>query len=52
VVFHSSAADLKRQHAQAPFPIIPDPTRSDYRAFGIGKSLRAIRNLRAMAAML
>src|SRR5688572_3575223 len=52
VVFHSSAADLKRQHAEAPFPIIPDPTQSKYRAFGVGKSPRAILNPRAMAAML
>jgi AhpC/TSA antioxidant enzyme len=42
IVFHSSAADLQRYQPDLPFPIVPDPDRELYRAFGAERSRSAV----------
>lgn len=39
VFFHSSADELRKHHADLPFPAVPDPTKKHYRAFGVETSL-------------
>jgi hypothetical protein len=42
IVFHSSAAELERYQPDLPFPIVPDPDRELYRAFGAERSISAV----------
>jgi hypothetical protein len=42
IVFHSSASELKQYQPDLPFPIVPDPDRKLYRAFGAERSLGAV----------
>jgi hypothetical protein len=42
IVFHSSAAELQRYQPDLPFPIVPDPDRELYRAFGAERSMSAV----------
>jgi hypothetical protein len=51
VVFHSSAAELRRYAPQVPFPLIGDPQRRLYRDFGVESSPRALLNPRAWGAV-
>ena len=48
--FHSSAESLRPYHAELPFPVVPDPERRWYRAFGVERSLRSVLDPRAWAA--
>ena len=50
--FHSSAESLRPYHADLPFPVIPDPERTWYRAFGVDRSLRSVLDPRAWGAMM
>lgn len=49
-VFHSSAADLLAQHAQAPFALIADPEKSLYRQFGVEAGWRSVLDPRSWRA--
>jgi peroxiredoxin len=42
VVFHSSAADLRKYEADLPFATIADPDKHLYREFGVERSVRAV----------
>jgi hypothetical protein len=42
VVFHSSAEELRKVHAEVPFHVVPDPTRALYSALGVSASRRAV----------
>jgi hypothetical protein len=42
IVFHSSASELERYQPELPFPIVPDPGRQLYRAFGVERSISAV----------
>jgi hypothetical protein len=42
IVFHSSAAEVERYQPDLPFPIVPDPDRELYRAFGAERSISAV----------
>lgn len=42
IVFHSSASELERHQPELPFPIVPDPDRELYRAFGVERSMSAL----------
>jgi len=46
-VFHSSAADLLAQHAQAPFALIADPRKALYRQFGVEAGWRSVLDPRS-----
>jgi hypothetical protein len=46
IVFHSSAAELQRYQPDLPFPIVPDPDRELYRAFGAERSVGAVLSRR------
>lgn len=48
--FHSSAESLRPYHADLPFPVVPDPGRIWYRAFGVERSLRSLLDPRAWGA--
>lgn len=50
-VFHSSAGALRRHGIRLPFAVIADPEEALYRAFGVRKSLRAVLDPRAWAAI-
>lgn len=51
-VFHSSAAELRRVHAELPFDVVPDPTRKLYDAFGCTTSPLALLHPRGMLAVV
>lgn len=51
-VFHSSAAELARVHADLPFAIVPDPERRLYAELGVDTSPWAVLAPRAWAAAL
>lgn len=42
VVFHSTAADLRRYEADLPFAVIGDPAKELYRAFGVESAPRSL----------
>lgn len=42
VVFHSSAAELRKYTADLPLDVIADPDRALYREFGVGTGARAL----------
>ena len=48
VVFRSTAAALRRHHADTPFAVIPDPKDKLYAEFGVGSGLRALLDPRAL----
>jgi peroxiredoxin len=50
VVFHSSAQELRKVHADLPFDVVPDPTRMLYRALGATTSPRALLDPRGLFA--
>ena len=43
-VFHSTRNAMLEYHARAPFPLIADPTKSLYKAFGVESSIRSVLN--------
>ncbi|WP_227997006.1 peroxiredoxin-like family protein [Nocardia australiensis] len=47
VVFHSSAAELRKYEGNLPFDLIADPTRALYREFGVESAPRALLDPRA-----
>jgi peroxiredoxin len=49
-VFHSSAEDLRKVHAELPFDVVPDPARTLYDTLGVGTSVRAVLDPRAWLA--
>lgn len=51
-VFHSSREAMLQHHAHAPFPLIADPTKSLYRAFGVEPSLMAVLHPKAWRAAI
>lgn len=51
-VFHSSARALREHGIELPFAVIADPQEALYRAFGVRKSLRAVLDPRAWAAIV
>lgn len=48
VVFQSTAAALRRHHAEMPFAVIPDPKGNLYAEFGVESGLRALLDPRAL----
>ncbi|MEU8896242.1 peroxiredoxin-like family protein [Nocardia sp. NPDC048505] len=52
VVFHSSAAELRKYTADFPFDFIADPDRTLYREFGVESSPRALLDPRAWPTIL
>ena len=52
VVFRSTAAALRRHHADTPFAVIPDPQDKLYAEFGVGSGLRAMLNPLALLMAL
>lgn len=50
VVFHSSAAELRKVHTGLPFDVVPDPARRVYRALGVTTSPRALLDPRGLLA--
>ena len=50
-VFYSSAAALRKVHAELPFDVVPDPTRQLYTALGVTPSPRALLHPRGMGAV-
>ncbi|WP_329413569.1 AhpC/TSA family protein [Nocardia vinacea] len=52
VVFHSSAAELRKYEGDLPFDLIADPTRTLYREFGIEAKPRALVDPRAWPTIL
>jgi peroxiredoxin len=50
-VFHSRADALRRHGIDLPFPVIADPGETLYREFGVRRSLRAVLDPRAWAAI-
>jgi peroxiredoxin len=51
VVFHSSAQELRKVHADLPFDVVPDPARDLYRALGVTTSPRALLDPRGLYAV-
>lgn len=51
-VFHSTAQSMTKYGADAPFPLIADPSRALYRAFGVEKSVMSILHPGAWGAAL
>ena len=49
-VFHSTRNAMLEYHARAPFPLIADPTKSLYKAFGVESSIRSVLNPTAWLA--
>ncbi|MFD0366077.1 peroxiredoxin-like family protein [Nocardia sp. GCM10030253] len=47
IVFHSSAAELRKYSGDLPFDLIADPTRILYREFGVESAPRALLDPRA-----
>ncbi|WP_159842787.1 peroxiredoxin-like family protein [Nocardia sp. CY41] len=52
VVFHSSAAELRKYTAELPLDVIADPERKLYREFGVETSPRALLDPRGWPAIL
>ncbi|MEV6135047.1 peroxiredoxin-like family protein [Nocardia sp. NPDC051990] len=52
VVFHSSAAELRKYEGDLPFDLVADPTRTLYREFGIEAQPRALLDPRAWPTIL
>ena len=52
VVFRSTAAALRRHHADTPFAVIPDPKDKLYDEFGVGSGLHALLDPRALLAAM
>ncbi|WP_433682592.1 peroxiredoxin-like family protein [Nocardia sp. CA-119907] len=52
VVFHSSAAELRKYEGDLPFDLIADPTRILYREFGIESTPRALLDPRAWPTLI
>ncbi|PXX68431.1 alkyl-hydroperoxide reductase/thiol specific antioxidant family protein [Nocardia tenerifensis] len=52
VVFHSSAAELRKYTEDIPLDLIADPTRALYREFGVESSPRALLDPRAWPTIL
>ncbi|WP_280479585.1 peroxiredoxin-like family protein [Nocardia asiatica] len=52
VVFHSSAAELRKYTAEMPLDVIADPDRKLYREFGVENSPRALLDPRGWPAIL
>lgn len=52
VLFHSGREALLRHVAGLPFPVIPDPHRALYRAFGVGAGRQALTDPRAWPTVL
>jgi peroxiredoxin len=50
--FHSPADGMRPYQGDLPFPVVPDPERHHYRAFGVERSWRAILHPRVIAAAL
>lgn len=51
-VFHSHRDALRRHGIDLPFAVVADPHETLYRAFGVGKSLRAVLDPRAWGAIV
>ena len=51
-VFHSPAAQLRPHQADLPFPVIADPERELYAAFGVETSIRAVLHPRPLSTPL
>lgn len=51
VVFHSTAAEMRRYAAELPFAVIGDPDKALYREFGVEASPRALADVRAVLAI-
>jgi peroxiredoxin len=51
-VFHSSAEELRKVHADLPFDVVADPTRKLYAAFGCATSPLALLHPRGFFAVL
>lgn len=49
-VFHSTPKAMLEHHSNAPFPIVADPTKSLYKAFGVESSIRSVLNPKAWLA--
>jgi peroxiredoxin len=49
-VFHSSAEELRRVHAELPFDVVPDPGRQLYAALGVKTSPLALFHPRGLLA--
>ncbi|MBF6075902.1 AhpC/TSA family protein [Nocardia beijingensis] len=52
IVFHSSAAELRKYTAELPLDFIADPDRKLYREFGVESSPRALLDPRGWPAIL
>jgi peroxiredoxin len=52
VVFQSSNQVMSTRLADAPFPLISDPTKSLYKAFGVGTSITAMLNPKMLSATI
>lgn len=51
-VFHSTAQSMTEYGAEAPFPLVADPSRALYRAFGVETSVMSILHPGAWGAAL
>ena len=51
-VFHSSAEELRKVHAELPFDVVPDPRRQLYAALGVTTSPLALLHPRGLGAAL
>lgn len=52
VVFHSTDDELRRYVGDLPFAVVGDPDKSLYAEFGVGSSVRAVLDPRAVAPTL
>lgn len=52
VVFHSSAAELRKHADDLPFAVIADPEKALYREFGVESAPRAVLDPRAWPTMV
>ena len=51
IVFHSPSIDIEELRGDLPFALVADPERRYYRAFGVGRSLKALLNRQAFASL-
>jgi peroxiredoxin len=51
IVFHSPSIDIEELRGDLPFALVADPLRRYYRAFGVGRSPRALLNRQAFASL-
>jgi peroxiredoxin len=51
IVFHSPLIDVEELRGDLPFALVADPARRYYRAFGVGRSPRALLNPQAFASL-